>query len=440
MVAKVLLRLLSSVDADFDSEFATLIERRTIDENRIQDAVAKIIADVRQRGDDAVLDAIERFDGYRLRADQLELGREEIDAGAAQLPDPERQALADAAARVERFHREQAPRSWTRKDAGETLGQLIRPVDSAAIYIPGGTAPLASSVLMVGIPARVAGVEERVMTSPGQTLPPAVLEAARLAAVTRLFRMGGVQAVAALAYGTQSVPRVDKIVGPGNAYVQEAKRQVFGQVGIDAEAGPSEVFVVAESGADANLLAADLLAQAEHDPMSSVVLATPDSDLAREVVAAVGRQIGSLARAEIARTSLTDRGAVIVCRDLEEAVDLANRYAAEHLQLFVSDGNRWLPRVRNAGAVFVGPYSPVPLGDYIAGPSHTLPTGGTARFFSVLGVDDFIKRMSLIEFDAAALARVAPAAALLADLEGLDAHARALRARAEPGGDPESKG
>lgn len=440
MSAETKLRLLSTADESFERDFGAIVDRRMIDQPRIHDAVSQIIEDVRQRGDDAVLDAIERFDGYRLTASDLEIGQAEIDAGAAKLGEPERRALADAAVRVERFHIEQAPKSWTRSGDGETLGQLIRPVGSAAIYIPGGTAPLASSVLMVGIPARVAGVENRVMTSPGRELPPAVLEAVRLAGVTRVFRMGGVQAVAALAYGTESVPRVDKILGPGNAYVQEAKRQVFGQVGIDAEAGPSEVFIVAERGSDANLLAADLLAQAEHDPMSSVVLATPDAELARAVIAAVGRQIGSLVRVEIARTALADRSAVIVSRDLDEAVDLANRYAAEHLQLFISDADRWLPRIQNAGAIFVGPYSPVPLGDYIAGPSHTLPTGGTARFFSVLGVDDFVKRMSLIEFDAAALARVAPAAARLADLEGLDAHARALRARGEPGGDSESNG
>jgi len=264
------------------------------------------------------------------------------------------------------------------------------------------------------------------MCSPGKVLHPAVLAAARLARVTRVYRVGGVQAIAALAYGTERIARVDKIVGPGTAHTQEAKRQVFGQVAIDSEAGPSEVFIVADANARADFLAADLLAQAEHDVLASVVLATPSAELAREVRAEIARQLPALTREGIARKSLAGRGLLVVTRDLEEACALASRYGAEHLQLVVDDPERWLGRIDCAGAVFLGAYSPVPIGDYAAGPSHVLPTGGTARFFSGIGVEDFQHRISLIDLSQTAFARIAPAAVRLARLEGLDAHARAL--------------
>jgi histidinol dehydrogenase len=328
-------------------------------------------------------------------------------------------------------------------DAGEILGQLVRPLARVGLYVPGFTAPLASSVLMLGIPAAVAGVRELVMVCPGLELHPAVLEAARLAGVTQLLRVGGAQAIAALAYGTQTLRRVDKIVGPGNAYVQAAKRQVFGEVAIDAEAGPSEVLIVADASAPATLVAADLLAQAEHDEMASVVLATPSESLVRTTLDELAKQIAQLPREAVARRALSQRSALVVTRDLEQAMELANRYAAEHLQLMVEDPARWLDRVENAGAVFLGTHSPVPLGDYVAGPSHVLPTGGTARFFSVVGVEDFLKRMSVIGFSEQALQRLGAVAARLAELEGLDAHARAVRRRLEgPGAaeglDPDS--
>ncbi len=398
--------------------------------------MAAILADVRARGDEGVLAAIERFDGYRTSARELVLSREQIEAGAAQLGAQDAAALQLAARRVQSFHSQRVPESWSQRADGERLGQLVRPLRRVAIYAPAGNAPLASTVLMLGIPAGVAGVPDLVVSSPGREPHPALLEAARLAEAGHLYRMGGAQAVAALAFGTQSIPRVDKIVGPGNAYVQEAKRQVFGEVAIDSEAGPSEVFIVAEADADPALIAADLLAQAEHDALSGVVLATPSEALAQATREQLEKQLSELSTAPVASQALAAGGALIVTRDLEEALVLANRYAPEHLQLFASEPDRWLPEIENAGAIFIGPYSPVPLGDYVAGPSHVLPTSGTARFFSVLGVEAFQKTTSLVEFSEAAFRRLAPTAARLARLEGLIAHSRALEVRGCGGVDP----
>jgi histidinol dehydrogenase len=423
------LRLLDAEDADFDAAFAQLEGRRGADRQRIDEVVSAILSDVRARADAAVLDAIERFDGYRLRAEELVLGEEELARGRARIAPADRAALELAAERIRRFHAHRVPSSWEVRDGAERLGQRVRPLSRVGIYAPGGNAVLASTVLMLGIPASVAGVPDLALCTPGRELHPAVLVAAELAGIRRIYRIGGAQAVAALAYGTGTVRPVDKIVGPGNAYVQEAKRQVFGEVAIDAEAGPSEVFIVAEADASPRLLAADLLAQAEHDRRASAVLATPSAALARATLAEVEVQLEGLPSAQTARASLRQFGAIFVTRDLAHAFDLANRYGAEHLQLYVAEADRWLDRVENAGAIFLGPYSPVPLGDYVAGPSHVLPTGGTARFFSVVGVEDFVKRTSVIEFSAAGFDRVAEAAAHLAELEGLPAHARAVRAR-----------
>ena len=432
MTAELEIELLDARAPDFAARFERLERRRAHERENLQEQVAAIVADVRRRGDAAVLDAIERFDGYRLDASQLRLTPAEIDAGAARVALDDAAALALAAERIREFHELRVPRSWDEAKVGQRLGQLIRPLDRVGLYVPGGTAPLASTTLMLGIPAAVAGVRERTMTSPGRELHPAVLAAAKLAGVTALYRVGGVQAVAALAFGTRSIPAVDKIVGPGNAYVQEAKRQVFGQVAIDAEAGPSEVFIVADEAANAEYLAADLLAQAEHDERASVVLATPSEALAGAVAGALARQISSLPRARIARAALRGHSALIVTADLEQACDLANRYAAEHLELCTADPDRWLPRISAAGAVFVGELSPVPIGDYAAGPSHVLPTGGTARFFSVVGVEDFQRRISRIEIGNPLFERLALAGSRLARLEGLEAHARALEIRLAP--------
>jgi histidinol dehydrogenase len=434
---EVPVRSLDTRGSGFEVEFAALENRRRSERAVLEESVAAILADVRDRGDAAVLDAIERFDGYRLAASDLFLSDEELEAGADRLDEQDAAALRLAAERIKDFHSRRVPESWSERRDGERLGQLVRPLRRVALYAPGGNAPLASTVLMLGIPAAVAGVPELVLTSPGRELAPAMLAAARLAGAERVYRIGGVQAVAALAYGTESVARVDKIAGPGNAYVQEAKRQVFGEVAIDSEAGPSEVFIVAEADAAPDLIAADLLAQAEHDEMSGAVLATPSEALARATMEQIAKQLSDLPTAGIARSALAAGGAIIVTRDLEEAFELANRYAPEHVQLFVADPDRWLSEIENAGAIFVGAFTPVPLGDYVAGPSHVLPTAGTARFFSVLGVEDFLKRTSLVEFSEQGFRRLAPAAARLARLEGLIAHSRALEARTRGGVDQE---
>ncbi len=426
------LPLLRTDDAGFESAYAPIEGRRDLERARIEDTVAQIVNDVRERGDDAVLDATERFDGYRPALDELVLGPEAI-AGGARLDPDDDAALCIAAERVRAYHALRLPASWSHDSGDERLGQLVRPLACAGLYVPGGIAPLASTVLMLGLPAAVAGVADVAVATPGRETHPAVLRAAQLAGIGRLHRVGGAQAIAALAFGTERIRPVDKIVGPGNAYVQEAKRQVFGRVAIDSEAGPSEVFIVADGDARADWLAADLLAQAEHDPMASVVLATPDPELAGRVVSALGEQLAGLGDAGIATRALAARSAVVVTRDLEEAVALANRYAAEHLQLVVADPGSWLERIDHAGAIFLGPHCPVPLGDYVAGPSHVLPTGGTARFFSVLGVDDFVKRTSVIGIGPEGLRAIGPAAVRLARLEGLEAHARAVALRLERG-------
>ena len=428
-------RLDTSVSG-FESEFSKLEKRRHSERAALEESVAAILADVRSRGDEGVLAAIERFDGYRTSASELVLTREQLEAGATQLAPENAHALQLAARRVKSFHSQRVPESWSQRADGERLGQLVRPLRRVAIYAPAGNAPLASTVLMLGIPAGVAGVPDLVVSSPGREPHPAMLEAARLVGASHLYRVGGAQAVAALAYGTESIPRVDKIAGPGNAYVQEAKRQVFGEVAIDSEAGPSEVFIVAEADADPALIAADLLAQAEHDVRSGAVLATPSEALARSTREQLEKQLSELPTAPVASQALAAGGALIVTRDLPEALTLANRYAPEHLQLFTSDPDRWLPQIENAGAIFIGPYSPVPLGDYVAGPSHVLPTSGTARFFSVLRVEDFQKTTSLVEFSEAGFRRLAPAAARLARMEGLIAHSRAVEVRAGGKVDP----
>ena len=426
------IELLDASAPDFDARFARLERRRAFEREDLQQRVAAIVDDVRRRGDAAVLEAVARFDGIRLEASELRVSDAEIHGAEAQLGPDDAAALALAADRIRAFHELHVPASWDEAKQGQRLGQLVRPIEAVGMYVPNGVAPLASTTLMLGIPARIAGVTRRQMACPGLDLPPAVLHAAKLAGVTAIYRVGGPPAIAAFAFGTESIPAVDKIVGPGSAYTQEAKRQVFGQVAIDAEAGPSEVFIVADDAANAEYVAADLLAQAEHDERASVVLATPSDALARAVEAVLARQLKSLPRAKIARVSLREHSALVVTRDLAQACELANRYGAEHLELLVADPERWLAEIRVAGAVFVGPLSPVPIGDYAAGPSHVLPTGGTARFFSVVGVEDFQRRISRIEIADPVFEPLALAGSRLARLEGLEGHARALEIRLAP--------
>jgi len=420
-VARMLDRPPAAVDAD--------IHRR----------VEEIVSGVRDKGDAALLEFTERFDRVALTPGELAVTAGEMEAAEGAVGAATMRALRYAADRIERFHREIAPRSWRMTDAlGSRLGQEVRPLDRVAVYVPGGRAAYPSTVLMTVIPARVAGVKEIVLVSPpspDKSLNPAVLAAARVAGVTEAYRIGGAQAVAALAYGTETIRRVDKIVGPGNIYVALAKSRVFGDVGIDMIAGPSEVMVVADVSADPEWVAADLLAQAEHDPMARAVLLAPSRALIDAVAAAAERQLAALPRREIAAAALRAHGALVLTRSLEEAVEVANLLAPEHLELQVADPDALLAQVRNAGAVFLGRYTPEVVGDYVAGPNHVLPTGGTARFASALGTEDFVKRLSVIQYAPAGLRDAGPHVAELARVEGLDGHGAAAAIRIESTGD-----
>jgi histidinol dehydrogenase len=400
---------------------------------QILQQVGEILAAVRERGDAAVIDFTERFDGVRLEPGDLRVTAAEHAAAERVVGARTVEALQYAARRIEAFHRAALPRSWSMKDEhGSRLGQEVRPLDRVGIYVPGGRAAYPSTVLMTAVPARVAGVREIVLVSPpgaDGTLNPAVLVAARVAGVTEAYRVGGAQAVAALAYGTDSIRRVDKIVGPGNIYVALAKARVFGEVGIDMLAGPSEVVVVADDGAEPAFVAADLLAQAEHDPMARSVLLTPSARLVDRVAVETARQLDGLPRREIAARALADHGALVLTASLEEAVELVNRLAPEHLELLVGAPEATLASVRNAGAVFLGQFTPEVVGDYVAGPDHVLPTGGTARFASALGTEDFVKRLSVIEYSAPGLREAWPHLAELARVEGLSGHGAAASVR-----------
>jgi histidinol dehydrogenase len=426
------MRRLSTADPGFEAEFTALLGEARETTESVNQAVSAIIADVRARGDAALLDYTARFDGLTLARDQLGITEAEIDAAVAVIPSGLTAALDLAAARIEAFHRLQLPADLRRSDAaGLTLGMRWTPLDAVGVYVPGGKAAYPSSVLMNAIPARVAGVDRIAMCvpSPEGTLNPLVLAAARRAGVSEIYRLGGAQAIAALAYGTPTIAPVDRIVGPGNAYVAEAKRQVFGRVGIDSIAGPSEVVVIADASQNARRVAVDLLAQAEHDEAAQSILITDDAGFADSVAAAVLAELPTLERATIAGASWQAHGAIILVRDWAEAAALTNRLAPEHLELLVADPEALFAAVRHAGAVFLGPWCPEALGDYVAGPNHVLPTGRTARFASGLSVFDFLKRTTWVAADRAALGRVGPAAVALAEAEGLGAHARSIALR-----------
>ena len=401
---------------------------------QVDTAVAAITRDVRERGDDAVLEYTERFDGHRpVDAAALEIPRAELDAARAGIAAGLRADLEHAAERIRAFHARQLRDSWTHVDAhGVEFGERIIPIDRVGIYVPGGRAAYPSSVLMNALPARVAGVDEVIMTvpTPAGERNPLVLAAAGIAGVDRVYTIGGAQAIAALAYGTATVPRVDKIVGPGNSYVAAAKRQVYGVVGIDMLAGPSEVLVICDATADPEWVAMDLYAQAEHDPDARATLVCPDAAQLDRVEQCMQAALPTLQRAATIRASIEQNGLLIEVPDLETAVAIANRIAPEHLELAVADPQRLLPRVQHAGAIFLGHYSAEAIGDYCAGPNHVLPTGGTARFSSSLGVEDFQKRSSVLSCTPAAGRVLGPLAARLARGEGLTAHARAAELRA----------
>ena len=427
------MKRLNVTDPDFEPAFAALLDDARETTARVDSVVTEIIAEVRARGDAALIDFTTRFDRWApADAAALRVTPEEIEAADASVRPELRQALNLAAERIEAFHRAQLPRDLEMRDsAGLTLGMRWGAIDAVGIYVPGGKAAYPSSVLMNALPARAAGVPRIAMCvpTPDGALNPLVLAAAKRAGVTEIFRVGGAQAVAAMAWGTGSIGAVDRIVGPGNAYVAEAKRQVFGRVGIDSIAGPSEVVVIADAANDPRHIAVDLLAQAEHDESAQAILITPDAALADAVVAAVEAELRHLPRAAIASESWARHGAVIVVRDLAEAAALTNRLAPEHLQLMVAEPRALLAQVRHAGAAFLGRFCPEAVGDYVAGPNHVLPTGRTARFASGLSVFDFLKRTTWVEADEAALVAVGPSAVALAEAEGLTAHARSVALR-----------
>ncbi len=426
------MKIIRTDSAEFEGHFRRIRERGRVFDPELWAAVGRIVEDVGRRGDEALFDYTARWDGHAVTAATVEATASERKAAAAQVLPEDAEILSLAAGRIERFHEHQRYEEWSVADEeGVELGQRILPLARVGIYAPGGLACYPSTVLMTAIPARIAGVSEIILVTPSRDgrLHPLIAAAAEMGGVNRIFKIGGAQAIAALAFGTASIPRVDKIVGPGNAYVAAAKKMVFGQVGIDMIAGPSEVLIIADGTGEAAYAAADLLAQAEHDEMAGAVILTPDEAFARAVAEEVDRQLVNLPRKEIASRSLDAFGAAVVTRDLAEAVALANLFAPEHLELMVQNPRELLAEIRNAGAIFLGMHTPEALGDYIAGPNHVLPTGGTARFASPLGVYDFIKRTSILSFSREALERYGRPNARFAELEGLGGHGNSVRLR-----------
>lgn len=423
-------------DPGFEAAFATLLDMKRETDEDVDSQVATIIADVRRRGDAALIGFTARFDRLELKPETLRITAAEVDEAAASCEADLIKALNLAAKRIHAFHSRQMPKGYEYTDrAGVRLGLRWTPVQAAGLYVPGGTAAYPSSVLMNAIPAKAAGVERLVMVvpTPGGRLNPLVLAAAKIAGIDEIYRVGGAQAVAALAYGTETIRPVDKIVGPGNAYVAAAKRRVFGAVGIDMIAGPSEILVVADGSNDPAWIAADLLSQAEHDTAAQSILITDDREFGRQVALAVESLLKTLPRAAIAKESWDKHGAIIVVSSIEDALPLIDRIAPEHLELAVDDPDSLAAKVRNAGAIFLGRYTPEAIGDYVGGPNHVLPTARSARFSSGLGVLDFMKRTTLLGCDANALRAIGPAAALLAEAEGLGAHGLSVSIRLNPG-------
>ncbi len=425
------MKIVRTSDKGFEKQFKRIVSRGKSFDPAFEKKVSAILQDVEKRGDKALFGYTKRFEGVALSAKTAEVSPLEIREALCQVSKQELAVLKLAAGRIEKYHTRQRLETWSYQEKGIELGQKIVPLARVGIYAPGGLAAYPSTVLMAAIPARIAGVREIVMTSPvgKRGLNAILVAAAQIAGVDRIFKVGGAQAVAAMAYGTESVPAVDKIVGPGNAWVATAKKLVFGRTGIDMIAGPSEILVIADGSADPAVAAADLLSQAEHDELASAVMLTSDEDLAKRVSAEVGSQLKKLSRESIAVRAIRDYGLVVVTQDLAEAVEVANRFAPEHLELLVKDPKALLRGIRNAGAVFLGHYTPEALGDYLAGPNHILPTGGTARFSSPLGVYDFVKRISVLSFDAKALAKYGKPAAEFAAMEGLDAHGKSILTR-----------
>jgi len=424
---------LSTAQADFGERLAKLTAFDSALDDGVERTVAAILADVRARGDAAVLEYTQRFDGVKaVRVSDLEISRGELQSARSGLERGEREALEQAAARIRKYHERQRAKSWQFTDAdGTTLGQRVTPLDRVGLYVPGGKAAYPSSVLMNALPAKVAGVAELIMAvpTPSGERNPLVLAAAAIAGVDRVFAVGGAQAIAALAYGTQTIPPVDKIVGPGNAYVAAAKRRVFGVVGIDMVAGPSEILVICDGATDPDWITMDLFSQAEHDESAQAILVTPDAGFIDRVAKSIDNLLPGMPRREVIAASFRRRGALIRTKDLEEACDIANRIAPEHLELSVAEPKKWLKRIRHAGAIFLGRYTSEALGDYCAGPNHVLPTSRTARFSSPLGVYDFQKRTSIIAVSRKGAQKLGRLAMTLAQGEGFQAHARSAELR-----------
>lgn len=429
------IRQLSSSDENFNAELTALLAFEETADEKLEATVAAILSDVRARGDEAVLDYTSRFDRMTLAcADQMELPREELRAAFEGLPADQRLALEAAAQRVTEYHQKQVQASWHYHDAdGTLLGQQVTPLDRVGLYVPGGKAAYPSSVLMNALPAKVAGVAELIMVvpTPDGVKNQLVLAAAYLSGVDRVFTIGGAQAVAALAYGTATIPKVDKIVGPGNAYVAAAKRRVFGVCGIDMIAGPSEILVICDGLTNPDWIAMDLFSQAEHDELAQAILLSTDANFIKAVAASADRLLEQMPRREIIKTALENRGALIHVASMDEACVISNRIAPEHLELSVADPQSWLPKLKHAGAIFMGRHTSEALGDYCAGPNHVLPTSGTARFSSPLGVYDFQKRSSLIQVSEKGAQSLGKIAATLAFGEGLQAHAQSALYRTE---------
>ena len=427
------IRRFSSQQADFAQQMEGLLSWESVSDASVQKTVADIIYDIRTRGDEALIEFTNKFDRMEVSSmAELELNQQQLQEALDGLPADRREALLVAAERVRAYHEKQKQDSWSYTEAdGTMLGQKVTPMDRVGLYVPGGKAAYPSSVLMNAIPAHVAGVQEIIMVvpTPGGELNQLVLAAAAAAGVSRVFTVGGAQAVAALAYGTATVPQVDKIVGPGNIYVATAKRAVFGQVGIDMIAGPSEILVVCDGKTDPDWIAMDLFSQAEHDEDAQSILVSTDAEYLDAVKASIDKLLPTMERQDIIRTSLTERGALILAKDKDDAIAIANRIAPEHLELSVENPESWLPTIRHAGAIFMGRYTAEALGDYCAGPNHVLPTSGTARFSSPLGVYDFQKRSSLIMCSADGASELGKTASVLARGEFLTAHARSAEYR-----------
>ncbi|MBN1380726.1 MAG: histidinol dehydrogenase [Deltaproteobacteria bacterium] len=426
------MKVIRTNSPQFKSQLNKIVERGRLSDETIWTTVKDIIDRVASNGDKALFEYTEKFDGYELSTASVMLSEEEIQKAASQTAEKDTDALKLAAGRIERFHEKQTIESWSFSDeSGIQLGQRVLPLERVGIYAPGGTAAYPSTVLMAAIPAKIAGVRDVILATPtrGGTIHPLMATAVTICGIQSVYRIGGAQAIAALAYGTESVPRVDKIVGPGNAYVTTAKKMVYGQTAIDMIAGPSEVIIISDGKTDPAFVAADMLAQAEHDALASAILLTPDESFAIKAAGEIDRRLEVLLRKAIAGKALHDFGAIVVTKDLTEAVEIADQLAPEHLELMVENPQSILDRIKNAGAVLLGYHTPAVLGDYLAGPNHILPTGGSARFSSPLGVYDFVKRTSVISFSRDALDKYSAPTVRLAELEGLGGHGESVTAR-----------